>query len=225
MKFLKAEGFSQKLEIIIAILLGITAVLTAWAAWQGSLYDGNQAQCYTEGTKLIADANGYYNEADQMLVQDMDTWNKITDLRIELEYATVNNNEADMERFQWKLDQVMADNVSDTLAEAIDWADAQTDYASPFYQEGYVESYYVVADETYDEGQAKIAEGDLNNSLGDKQGLVTVVFAVVLFLLGIISSFKNNTTKFIVVVVSVAALVFAVVVMVGVPVVWLEAVA
>lgn len=221
MKFFSSEKFGPRSELVVAILLGITAVLTAWASWQSSLYDGNQAQCYTQGTSLIADANSLYNEADQLLVQDMDTWNRITDLRIELEYATANNNDADIERFQWKLDQVMADNVSEELNGAIEWADAQTDYASPFDNEEFLNSYYADADATYDEGQAKIAEGDKNNNLGDILGLVTVIFAVVLFLLGIANSFKNNKTKAVIVLVSIAALVYAVIMMVGVPVVTL----
>lgn len=46
----------------------------------------------------------------------------------------------------------MADNVSDELAAAIEWADAQPDYASPFDKEGFIESYYTEANEKHDEG-------------------------------------------------------------------------
>jgi hypothetical protein len=53
-------------------------------------------------------------------------------------------------------------------------------------------------------------------------GLVTVIFAVVLFLLGIANSFKNNTTKFVISIVSFAALVWGVVVMIGIPIVSLN---
>ncbi len=31
----------QKLEVIIAILLGVTAILMAWAGWISSLHGGN----------------------------------------------------------------------------------------------------------------------------------------------------------------------------------------
>lgn len=218
MKFLKSETFAPKLELFIAILLGITAVLTAWAAWQSSLYDGNQASCYTAGTAQIADANSLYNAADQLLVQDMDVWNRIVDLRIEIEYATQNNNTVDMERYQWKLDQIMYDNVSDSFSAAIDWADSQEEYASPFEMEGYVDNYYVDANAAYEAGYAKIDEGEENNRLGDILGLSTVIYAVVLFLLGIINTFKNNPTKAIITLVSIAALVFAILMMVKVPI-------
>jgi hypothetical protein len=116
----------------------------------------------------------------------------------------------------------MADNVYDEFSAAIDWADAQTEYASPFEMEGYVDSYYTDAAAMYDEGYAKIAEGDEHNHNGDVLGLVTVIFAVVLFLLGIANSFKNNTTKFVISIVSFAALVWGVVVMIGIPIVSLN---
>ena len=219
MKFLKSEAFGPRLEVFIAIMLGVTAVLTAWAAWQGSLYGGNQASNYAQGTAQIADANSLYNEADQLLVQDMDTWNRISDLRIELEYATERGNDADIERYQWKLDQIMADNVSDDFAAAIDWADAQTEYATPFDMDGYMEGYYADANAAYEEGYGKLDEGDRNNHLGDMQGLVTVIFAVVLFLLGIANSFKSNPTKLGVVAVSVAAFIVSVIMMTGIPII------
>ncbi len=222
MKFLKSEAFAPRLELFIAIMLGITAVLTAWAAWQSSLYDGNQASSYTAGTAQIADANSLYNEADQLLVQDMDVWNKISELRIEIDYATQSNNTMDMERYQWKLDQIMYDNVSESFYAAIEWADSQEEYASPFEMEGYVENYYVDANAAYDAGYAKIDEGEENNALGDILGLATVIYAVVLFLLGIINTFKNNNTKAIITLVSIAALIFAIIMTVQVPIATLD---
>lgn len=53
--------------------------------------------------------------------------------------------------------------------------------------------------------------------MGDRLGLVTVVFAVVLFMLGIVSTFNNAKTKIVVVYVSIAALIFGVIIMLGVP--------
>lgn len=216
-KFLSSEKFAERIEFFIAVILGITAVLTAYAAWQSSLYDGNQASCYAAGTAAIADANSLYNEADQLFVQDMNTWNRIVDLRIDIAFAEDKGNSEDAERYQWKLDQIMYDNVSDSLSEAIDWADSQAEYASPFEMEGYSESYYIDADDMYNEGQEKIQEGEKNNNLGDQLGLVTVIYAVVLFLLGIINTFKSTRTKLIITSASIIALVYAVIAMLQVP--------
>lgn len=47
------EKLSARLELLVAIMLGLTAVLTAWASWQDSLYGGNQAEKYANGTAMI----------------------------------------------------------------------------------------------------------------------------------------------------------------------------
>lgn len=214
---INSEKFSRRFELFIAIILGITAVLTAYASWQSALYSGDQAECYTQGNALIADANQYYNEASQAIAEDSATWNEINSLRIDLAFAESSGKTDDMERLQYKLNQLMYENVSEGLGAAIEWADAQEEYASPFEMEGFVGSYYEEGNAKYEEGWAKIEEGTANNQLDDKQGLVTVILAVVLFMLGIVSTFHNMRTKFVVTGVSLAALVYGFVMMLSVP--------
>ena len=48
---------ANRIEIIVAIFLGITALLTAWATWIGSLHGGNQATNYTKSNNLAAEGN------------------------------------------------------------------------------------------------------------------------------------------------------------------------
>jgi hypothetical protein len=50
---MEKDKLSSKLELFVAIFLGITAVLTAWASWQSSLYGGNQATNYRKGTAIV----------------------------------------------------------------------------------------------------------------------------------------------------------------------------
>ncbi len=59
------------LEIIVVVLLGITALLTAWATWIGSLHGGNQATNYTKSNNIAADGNARWNQAAQELSEDM----------------------------------------------------------------------------------------------------------------------------------------------------------
>ncbi len=214
---IKSEKFSSILELIIVILLGITAVLTAYASWQASLYDGNQASAYTESTAILSDANSLYTQDYQSYMQDLNTWNQIEDIRTDLLYAQDKNDAAEVERLQYKLDVIMFNNVDDRFQAAIDWADAQEEYTSPFEKEGFYDEYYQDADAKYEEGWAKMDEGQLANDLGDKQGLVTVIFSVVLFLLGIVSTLKNIKIRMAVVVLSFGTLVFGVIMMLSVP--------
>lgn len=39
----KKPDMDKITELVIVIMLGITALLTAWASWIGSLHGGNQA--------------------------------------------------------------------------------------------------------------------------------------------------------------------------------------
>lgn len=59
------------LEIIVVVLLGITALLTAWATWIGSLHGGNQATNYTKSNNIAAAGNARWNQAAQELSEDM----------------------------------------------------------------------------------------------------------------------------------------------------------
>lgn len=214
------EILMKKLEFLVAVFLGITAVLTAWASWQSSLYDGNQAAKYTKSNSMTGEANSLYNEASQYLAQDMNIWNRITELRIEQAFAEDTGDDSTIEKCRWKLNQIMADNVYPDFEEAINWADNQTEYASPFDMDGFIESYYAEANTMYQEGQQLLEDGNNDNELGDRLGLVTVVYAVVLFILGIVSSFNELKTRFILIGVSLVGFIFATVIMVTVPVIF-----
>ena len=72
-----------------------------------------------------------------------------------------------------------------------------------------------------DEGYAQIEQGNEANNWADKLGLVSVILAVVLFMLGIVGVFQNKRTRLIIASVSVAALIFGVVIMLQVPITWL----
>ncbi|MDD3243396.1 MAG: hypothetical protein PHD32_06720 [Eubacteriales bacterium] len=217
----KRDRFDHVFEICVACLLGITALLTAYASWQSSLYGGNQSTNYTEGSAAVAEGNSMYNESAQLLSEDMGIFNSINSLRIDLTFAEQNNDEAEAARVQWKLDELLQNSASDELVEAIAWSDEQTEatgeFVSPFAKEGFTESYFTEAQAKYEEGYAQIEQGKNDNARGDVLGLTTVIYAVVLFLLGIITSFKNQKVKLAVGILSVAALIFAVIFMLRVP--------
>lgn len=218
---MNSEKLLKRTELITAVFLGITAVLTAWASWQSSLYGGNQATKYTKSNSVIGEANSLYNEASQYLAQDMNIWNRIIELRIEQAFAETDNDESTVEKCQWKLDQIISDNVYPEFENAINWADNQPEYASPFDKDGFIDLYYAEANAMYKEGYELLDEGSKDNSLGDRLGLVTVVYAVVLFMLGITSSFNELRTKFILISVSAVGFVFATVIMITVPIILL----
>lgn len=205
------------LEILVVILLGITALLTAWATWIGSLHGGNQATNYTKSNNIAADGNARWNQAAQSLSENLQIWNDICELRIEYTFAQTKNNTDEMERIDWKLSQLITDNVDDELMAAIEWADAQEEYTSPFQMEGYAESYFADAQAVLAEAQAVLEQGQKDNADSDAYGLVTVIYSIVLFLLGIAGSFKSSTNKLVVVAIGVIGIIVSTTYMLTLP--------
>ena len=238
----KAEGKKSfldenKLEIVTVILLGITALLTAWASYVGSIHGGNQATNYATSNNLSSDGNSIYNAAVQTLTQDMDTWNTIMDYEIEILYADAVNDQDSLEAYVWKLQWFCQDNLTEDMAAMIQydqeafndgvndtedilaWLNDESGVAlnSPFYDEAFVQSYFDEANLKLDEAQAVLEQGQQDNANGDKFSLVTVLYSVALFMLGIVGVFKNQTNKKIVLAVSVVCLLIAVIFMVTIP--------
>lgn len=207
----------EKLEVIIAILLGVTAILSAWAGWVGSLHGGNQSTNYTQSNNLSSMGNSMYNEAAQDLMQDMLLWNTIYDYAFDAEIAELNNKSAEAELIQTKIETLIQDNCSERFAEAIDWALAQEEDVSPFDMEGYVDGYFTDANAVLEEADALLEQGKTDNANGDAYGLVTVIYSLVLFLLGIVGIFKKIPNRLVILVFAAICLVIATVYMITIP--------
>ena len=206
-----------KLEMLIAIFLGITALLTAWATWIGSLHGGNQATNYTKSNNTASDANSMYNEASQSLVQDMMTWNIITDYKFDMLLAEAKGDSVEVKMIEEKVDQIIEDSCTEEFQEAITWALEQEEDVTPFMKKGFIESYYADANEKYAESQELLEQGMQDNKNGDTYNLVTVIFSLVLFLLGIVGIFKNIPNRFVVFVIAVILLILGTIFMLRIP--------
>ncbi len=67
----KTAREEKRLETLIAVFLGITALLVAWATWIGSVHSGNQMNNYTCSSNYASAGTSEYNAALQHLIQDM----------------------------------------------------------------------------------------------------------------------------------------------------------
>lgn len=208
---------AEIMEIVVVVLLGLVTLLTAWASWIGSLHGGNQATNYTKSNNLSSDGNSMWNQAVQELAEDTALWNSINDLRIDYTFAEENHDTETMEKLDWKIEQLMTDSVSEELAEAIYWADEQEEYATPFDMEGFVDSYFANAQATLDEAESVMAQGQKDNEVGDAFGLVTVIYSIAMFLLGILSSFKSEKNQMALIIISIVAVIFTTIYMLTLP--------
>ena len=69
----------------------------------------------------------------------------------------------------------------------------------------------------FNKSQELLEEGKRDNTKGDSYMLVTVIYSLTLFLLGIVNTFKNMSNRIVVLSIAIAFLVFAVVYMCTIP--------
>jgi hypothetical protein len=216
----------QILEVAVVVMLGITALLTAWATWVGSLHGGNQATNYTTSNNLAAEANSEYNIAVQNELTDKLIFNEFNDLNIDYNYALDAGDTEEADRLDWKIAELQENSFSEELENAYNWAYDENEknydnpdhiYLTPFDKEDYGDAYYTRYYELEAESQAALAQGQKDNANGDAFGLVTVIYSVVLFLLGICSTSDSIKNKIAIIAISGTAFVISTIYMLTIP--------
>jgi len=214
----------ERIELIVVILLGITAVATAWASWQGSQHSSIMDQNYTMANMLASEGNSEYNAGIQSFMQDMLLYNEINSLLIDMHFAENKGDMDEVEKLDWKIDELVSGNMSEEFGEAFTWAmsesERRNESVSPFENESFAQSYFEYAVAMLEESEELLEIGNQHSTHSDNQGLVSVIYAVVLFLLGISASFKGLREKYILIVVSSIGFLIATIFMFTIPMVF-----
>lgn len=212
----KKSFFSENtVEVLVAIFLGITALLSAWASWIGSLHGGNQSTNYTKSNNLASEGNSEYNAGLQMYLSDLMAWNTIVDYAFEKTMAQYDGDEVKAELIQEKLNSYIEQNASIILLDA--YGQMTDDMDSPFEVPGMLDQYYVTANQLLAESREILEEGQRDNANGDAYNLVNVIYSVVLFMLGIVGIFKRIPNRTLVLIIAVAGLVLTTIYMCTIP--------
>lgn len=163
------DGRLTRIQDIVGVfLLSITAVLTAWCGFESSKWGGEMSIAFSEasGARIqAASAAGEARSAEQV------------DLTVYAQWV-VATAEGETE-----LAQYIEDRFTPHFAAAFDaWrADGMTENG-PFAHEAYVPPGQVEAEELNARADEKFAEALTDNQRGDDYSLLTVLFALVLFL-------------------------------------------
>ena len=188
------------MEPIIAVMLAITALLTAWASYIDSLYTGTQADNLTVSGILASEGNAIYNEMAQKQMQDALTCNELNSLRMEIGFFGEDSEFGALALLKYN---DLRSSLNGELLDAFMWAESESDTyglrVSPFdytYVNGDGDTVVFVEDYYYKDANAliRLSEAVLNegrdaNDAADRYGLVTVCYSLVLFLLGISGTF------------------------------------
>lgn len=212
----KGKFLSEKqIEIIVAIMLGVTALFSAGASWIGSLHGGNQATNYAMSNNLAAEGNADYVQSMQLFTMDAMHWNEINGMMVEEKFNPTSDG-----KFEERIQYILTNCSNDQFPAAVAWAmQNSTDdaFTSPFEMEGFVETYFADANAKLAESQKYLEQGQQDNANGDAYNLVTVIFTVVLFMLGITGTFKSLPNREIIVLISILVFVIGVIYMCTIP--------
>ena len=207
---------AKRIETIVAILLGVTTLLSAWASWIGHLHGGLQSINFTKSNNTASQGTAEYNLGMQAYLADYMAWNTLREYYYDLEEATEKGDQTKAAHLNDKIKNFRKNNFSDIMLEAVRWMEENNE-DNPFNMPDLAEKYFESAQKTVEESQEQLEEGKRDNTKGDSYMLVTVIYSLVLFLLGIINTFKNMPNKITVLAIAVGFLVFAIVYMCTIP--------
>jgi len=199
----------NNLELVIALLLGLVSIVTAYASFQAALYDSQMAGRYTKGSNLATEAESLYLEGNQQFIQDTQVLNRLSELAIE----SNSTDETLALDASAKIDELTFMSVSEEFGAAIAWGEAEdlSDaeyYHNPQDNEDYQDFLFSGWSDKKAEADSMVAQGDVSNSLSDRLTLNTVLLALSLFLLGVAAVVRERRVQ--VVLMSTATVIFAV---------------
>jgi hypothetical protein len=180
----KLGGF--RLELVIAVLLGLAAMVGALAAYLGHVAEGHSIKHFNQAVRSTNDANLFYTQGNQRLIQDQ---------AIFLEYARA----AVLHQTVFAA-YVQKTLMSDELKKAVGWwtTGKNTDkYASPFVD---ADPVYTIAEYAKAAGLDKqtregFNEGRRDEDTSNRYTLIEVLIASALFLYGIAAVTRRHSIK------------------------------
>jgi hypothetical protein len=162
------ERWRRASEIVGVFLLSVVAVLTAWCGFQASKWGGEMSIAFSQASSARIQAAGAEGAARSAQSFDLTIYAAYVE-------ALGDGNE--------ELADYIRDRFTPEFRVAYDaWVDDGQVENAPFAREEYVPEGTVEAQELNDRADEKFAQALENNQRGDNYSLLTVLFALVLFL-------------------------------------------
>ena len=172
-----------RIELVAALLLGVATVLTAFAAYQSALKDGESLAAYTDSASSLADANFFYSQGNTKFTSDQSLF---------LEYAVAAQDDPDLALY-------IRDSFFSPELEAatLAWEGVPLNASppTPLATEEYVVPDFVEAERLEAQAKDELREAEDAGDTGDKFQLAAVFLAVALFLAGIATLFRSHRVR------------------------------
>ena len=177
-----------RLTVAIAVMLSLTALLTAFSTLIGADYSRQQSSAYTEATLLAVQGGQAWTAASRTLQQDKEAANQLADVVAKRTAALAAGDQGAAAAYQWQMDNIVWGRGPTPWIAGVGWASAEHErtgsWVSPFMMPGLTDSYYKEANSLLDSSARAQAKGDAAKQASNAFGLVAVGFAGALLLLG-----------------------------------------
>ncbi len=202
---------ATKLEIIITVLLGISTVLGAFAAYCSALWGGEMQTSYTQSVTVTNHGNTIYLEA----LSDLNSF-EVNDMKDDIIYSQWKDNteKGDIEDAAYFFTKLSPGLQKDLADDPKDVSEYDKEQAATLDS---IMARMSESDHMNDSAKVLLTKGNSANKYGDDFTLCTVLFTVVLFFLGLASLKTHSAMQKTYVILGVVILVLSLVRMVTIP--------
>ena len=190
-----AEGPEERLwrfrlELVIAILLGLAAIVGALAAYFGHVTEGHSISAFNSGIRSSSDSNLFYNQGNQRLIQ----YQSIFQEYAKDAYQGTKTNDYTFPAY------IQTTLMDDRLSKMVTWWTSNGNtkkYHSPFVEQDpyFVIPEYTQAQKLDNQTAEQFKDGRHDENKSNKYTLVEVVIASALFLYGIAGVTRRFSIK------------------------------
>ncbi len=202
---------ATRMEIFITVLLGITTVLGAFAAYCSALWGGEMQTSYTQSVTVTNHGNTIYLEA----LSDLNSF-EVNDMKDDIIYSQWKDNteKGDVEDAAYFFTKLSPGLQKDLLDDPKDVSEYEKEQAASLDS---INARMDESDHMNDSAKVLLQKGNGANKYGDDFTLCTVLFTIVLFFSGLASLKTHSAMQKTYVILAVIILVLSLVRMLTIP--------
>ena len=193
----------RRWEFLVVVVLGLSALATAWSSYQASLWDGIQSKNYTQASAARTDAAQQRSAGNQFRIADLTVFESYIDA------VLTGNDEVALfyrERFREEFETAF------TAWLALDPLNDPAAPASPLAMPEYHLAADAEAERLEERADALFTAGENANRNSDTYTLTTLLFAAALFFAAIADRFDFARTRIILLALAASGLVAGVII-------------
>lgn len=181
---------------IVAVMLALCALTTAWATWVSDLHGSDQDANYAKADRLNTEANASYNLSAQTYIAAFNVWTRVYETNAEIKTLEQTGDTQTATAKRQNLNSFIETNCPDYegFKAAIYKALDAGGNATPF--DEYDQTSFFAESEAIANEATQVREaGDWNNLASDSFGLVSLLYSLCLFLFGMVGFYKQLTQR------------------------------